>query len=89
MDSAAPAVELLAGDHTNEELAEIAEEIAETNRRRKSVQEETAKMCRTALDRGDCGDYAPVIFVPDAHEGVAGIVAGSLKEELNKQKCKI
>ena len=87
MGSAENGVELLAGCHTDEELADLAADIAETNRNRKAVQEETSRICRYALEHDEPGEYAPVIYAPGAHEGVAGIVAGSLKEELNKPVC--
>ena len=87
MGSAAGGVELLGSLHTEDELANIAADIAEINRKRKAVQEDTSRICRDALEREDCGKYAPVIFAPGAHEGVAGIVAGMLKEELNKPVC--
>ncbi len=87
MGSAENGVELLAGCHTDEELADLAADIAETNRNRKAVQEETSRICRHALEHDEPGEYAPVIYAPGAHEGVAGIVAGSLKEELNKPVC--
>ncbi len=87
MGSADDGVELLESVHPYERLTELAAGIAETNRSRKAIQEETSKICRRALEAGDCGEYAPVIFAPGAHEGVAGIVAGSLKEELNRPVC--
>ena len=87
MGSAEKGVELLGSFHPEAELADLAAEIAETNRRRKKAQDETSVICRKALDSGECGDYAPVIYAPGAHEGVAGIVAGSLKEELNRPIC--
>ena len=87
MGNASDGVELLAGDYSDAEFAELAASIAETNRSRKSVQEETVRICRAALEKEDTGEYAPVIYAPGAHEGVAGIVAGSLKEELNKPVC--
>ena len=87
MGKADNGVELLAGYHTDEELADLAAYIAETNRSRKKVQEETARICRYALEHDDPGEYAPVIYAPGAHEGVAGIVAGSLKEELGRPVC--
>ena len=87
MGSAAEGVDLLCGSHEESEFADLAADIAETNRKRKAVQEESAKICREALEKGDSGDYAPVIFAPGTHEGVAGIVAGNLKEQLGKPVC--
>ena len=35
----------------------------------KKIQEETARICRNALENDDPGEYAPVIYAPGAHEG--------------------
>lgn len=87
MGSADSGVELLESSRTPAELAVIAAEVVETNKLRKQAQESTAAICRAALENGTSGEYAPVIYAPGSHEGVAGIVAGSLKEELNKPVC--
>lgn len=87
MDRADKGVELLLSTESSEKLNELAQYIKKTNQNRKTVQEETSRVCKEKLLTEDCGDYAPVIFAPDAHEGVAGIVAGGLKEELNKPIC--
>lgn len=87
MDSAALGVELLASFDDKSKLDELADATVKTNITRKSVQEDTARRCEEAMAVGDCGDYAPIIFVPGAHEGVAGIVAGNLKERLRKPVC--
>jgi len=54
----------------------------DNNRARKTEQEKTRKLCRDIIEQGRSGELFPVIFAPDAHEGVAGIVAGHLKELL-------
>jgi len=87
MDNASKGVELLESEKDFDELFVLADEIIETNAKRKSAQEQTLKTCREALSAGACGEYAPIIFAPEAHEGVAGIVAGILKEELNRPVC--
>ena len=87
MGNAGIAVELLAGYESKLRLDELADETVRTNQQRKAVQEETTKICERVLASEDCGDYAPVICAPGAHEGVAGIVAGSLKERFYRPVC--
>lgn len=87
MGSAGLGVELLLRDGDAQRFDDLANETVRTNQLRKSVQEETSKLCDAVLAAEDCGDYAPVICVPGAHEGVAGIVAGNLKERLNRPVC--
>lgn len=87
MDSASMGVRLLASLDEKEELDKLADETVRTNIKRKSVQEETAKICENSLSSMDCGEYAPIIYAPGAHEGVAGIVAGNLKERFHKPVC--
>ena len=82
MDSAMPGVELLESRGSARRMEELARLTIKTNIERKSEQEKTARICRMKLAREDCGDYAPVILAEGAHEGVAGIVAGNLKELL-------
>ena len=80
-------VELLSSEKSINELEQIAITITETNKARKDVQEATFQICKNVLESNICGEYAPVIYAPGAHEGVAGIVAGNLKESLNKPVC--
>ncbi len=87
MGSAESGVELLESIRPSADLQMLAEEIRSTNIERKSVQEKTFRICMERMQTEDCGEYAPVIFAPGAHEGVAGIVAGSLKEDLNRPVC--
>lgn len=87
MDNAGLAVELLASYADKDKLDSLADETVRTNYKRKSVQEETARICEHALKTEDCGQYAPIINAPGAHEGVAGIVAGILKERFYKPVC--
>ena len=87
MGSAGPGVELLESRSSAERLDELAELTIKTNIERKAEQEKTFRICRQRLAEGNCGDYAPVILAEGAHEGVAGIVAGNLKEQLYRPVC--
>ena len=87
MDSAMPGVELLESRSGSRRLEDLARLTIKTNIERKSEQEKTARVCREKLAREDCGQYAPVILAEGAHEGVAGIVAGNLKEQLYRPVC--
>ena len=83
MGSASVGVELLTGkDDEMKRLNNLARQMYDNNQARKGIQEETSRKCLDAMVKEDCGKLFPVIFAPDAHEGVAGIVAGNLKESL-------
>ena len=87
MNSALPGVELLESTGSRQRLEALARLTIKTNIERKAEQEKTARVCRDKLAREDCGSYAPVILAEGAHEGVAGIVAGNLKEQLYRPVC--
>jgi len=87
MQSADLGVELLLGDKSKEELKKLAQAMVDNNAERKAVQDDTRKICMESIEKGGCGDLMPIIFAPGAHEGVAGIVAGNLKESLYKPVC--
>lgn len=83
MGSASVGVELLTGSADDmKRLYVLAKQMVDNNQARKSIQDETVRQCKDAMNSTDCGQLFPVIFAPDAHEGVAGIVAGNLKESL-------
>ncbi len=88
MGTADIAVELLSSDGSDPaRLASLAHTMVSNNETRKSEQEKTRRLCVEAMEGGECGDLFPVIYAPDGHEGVAGIVAGNFKEELYKPVC--
>ena len=87
MSSALPGVALLESVSGQKRLEELARLTIKANIERKSEQEKTARVCRDRLAKEDCGSWAPVILAEGAHEGVAGIVAGNLKEQLYKPVC--
>ena len=82
MDTAELGVELLEGsNHSMEELYKLATTMVDNNKARRQEQDKTAKICYEQMEKENCGDYFTVIRAPGAHEGVAGIVAGNLKEK--------
>lgn len=82
MDTAKLGVDLLeSGTRSMAELYEFANTMVNNNKMRRQEQEKTARICYDQMAKENCGDYFIVIKAPGAHEGVAGIVAGSLKEK--------
>ena len=57
----------------------ITQVIPGTVREVSAIADETQS--NEAISKENCGDYFLVINAPGAHEGVAGIVAGNLKEQ--------
>lgn len=70
----------------DEELCkEYAKELVELNSQRKSLTEEFANKAYDMVDNTDLKcDKVLVIFLPDCHESLAGIIAGRVKERYNK-----
>ena len=87
MATADAAVRLLAGIEDDGPLEDLAAFMIDCNKQRRSAQDGTRDICLNAIQSGGCGDLFPIIEAPGAHEGVAGIVAGSLKEQFNRPVC--
>ncbi len=66
------------------DVFDLAQKLVENNQKRKKVQEETYEIChRLLLEQGKNG-YFHLIYSPQAHEGIAGIVAGKLKDKYER-----
>ncbi|MBO5516860.1 MAG: single-stranded-DNA-specific exonuclease RecJ [Firmicutes bacterium] len=87
MATADSAVRLLAGLEDDGPLEDKAAFMVECNRNRRSAQDRTRDICMESIAAGNCGELFSVIEAPGAHEGVAGIVAGSLKEQFHRPVC--
>ncbi len=89
MGTADVAVELLSAGEGSDpmRLASLAYSMVSNNEIRKSEQEKTRRLCAEAMDSGVCGELFPIIYAPEGHEGVAGIVAGNFKEDLYRPVC--
>jgi len=82
MGTAALGVELLDGTGKSmAELYDLATTMVENNKIRRAEQDKTAKLCYEQIEGRSCGENFIIIKAPGAHEGVAGIVAGNLKEK--------
>ncbi len=64
-----------------ERAEEIALSLKELNDSRKALTDEAEQMAVEALEKGGCGDKVYVIYLPDCHESIAGIVAGRIREK--------
>ncbi|MBQ7702864.1 MAG: single-stranded-DNA-specific exonuclease RecJ [Firmicutes bacterium] len=73
-------VRLLTAKEGDLGIKDMAAQLNSMNDRRKSFQQETYVKCVALMDEGDF----KLIQCPDAHEGIAGIVAGKIKETYNR-----
>lgn len=82
MLDAKTAAKLLISEDDNE-IRECVEELIQNNRNRKNVQEDTYKTCVKEVDDKGAGNFI-LINSDEIHEGIAGIVAGKLKEKYER-----
>lgn len=70
----------------NNELdaGKIAEELVELNVQRKDMTAEGVEAAKAVVEDGKAGDKVMVIYLPDVHESLAGIIAGRIREICHK-----
>ncbi|MGN0711082.1 MAG: single-stranded-DNA-specific exonuclease RecJ [Anaerovoracaceae bacterium] len=84
MKTAGAGVELMQAKEPLE-IKGIVDQLMENNRERKRVQEETFRLCEEIIEEEKYeDDLFLIINCPDAHEGIAGIVAGKIKDKYKK-----
>ena len=76
IEDASVAVKLLAADENDDEIHELVSDLIFKNRERKRLQADTYKKCLKLTEKADF----MLIRCDDAHEGIAGIVAGKIKD---------
>lgn len=83
LDSAKKGLELLLAKDERSALS-IAEELKEINAARKTMTEQGKLQAMELVESQYMEDEVLVVYMPDLHESLAGIVAGRLKEKYNK-----
>lgn len=76
IEDASQAVKLLLSPDKGPEVSEMVDDIIFKNKERKRIQSDTFRSC---MDLADDEDFK-IIRCDDAHEGIAGIVAGKIKD---------
>lgn len=64
--------------------AAIARELVELNIQRKDMTAESVEVARDLVERNHKEDKVLVIYLPDTHESLAGIIAGRIREMYHK-----
>ena len=84
LDTAAKALQMLNCDDFGEAVT-IAGELKELNDSRKEMTRQGAEAAVAMIEEGGLGeDKVLVIYLPDCHESLAGIIAGRIKEKYHK-----
>ena len=84
LDSAKKGLELLLMED-DEEAKNLAQEIVDLNDARENMTKEGVDRAINIIDSTDINnDKILVVYIPDIHESLAGIVAGRVKEQYNK-----
>ena len=84
LDTAKRALELFSCEDFNE-ACQIATELRQLNEMRKSITEDgVIKASSIIEEEGMSEDRVLVVYLPEVHESVAGIIAGRLKEKYYK-----
>ncbi|MBO6155173.1 MAG: single-stranded-DNA-specific exonuclease RecJ [Lachnospiraceae bacterium] len=84
LDSATVAIELLESTSPIE-AARLAEKLQSLNEERKNMTEMGIRIAEeTILNEGMKNDVVLVVYLPDVHESVAGIIAGRIRERFER-----
>lgn len=83
IDDASMDVELLTADD-GKKAEELANRITECNYKRRSLQDDTFEKCTEIIEKDLINDKILLVEAPDVHEGVAGIVAGKLRDKYKR-----
>lgn len=62
------------------DAAKIAAELVELNAQRKDMTAEGVEEAKRVVEEGNAGEKVLVIFLPEVHESLAGIIAGRIRE---------
>ncbi|MBQ4282850.1 MAG: single-stranded-DNA-specific exonuclease RecJ [Lachnospira sp.] len=84
LDTAAKAVELLM-ETDSDKVREMAQMLRSFNEERKEMTEKQAKLAIEKVEaQAEQADNVLVVYLPDCHESIAGIIAGRVREHFYK-----
>ncbi len=84
LDTASKAIELLMEQDSTKALV-MANELVELNAERKAMTQKGIDKAKELIETSDLAkDRVLVIYIPELHESLAGIVAGRIRESYNK-----
>lgn len=64
--------------------SEIAAELVDLNAQRKGMTAEGVELAMQQVEEGNTGEKVLVVYLPDVHESLAGIIAGRIREACHK-----
>ena len=84
LDTAARSLELLLEDNM-EDAMKLADDLYDLNQSRKAMTEQGKGQAIQSIEENNLGkDRVLVVYLPDCHESLAGIIAGRIREAYNK-----
>ena len=84
LDTAARSLELLLADNM-EDAMKLADDLYDLNQSRKAMTEQGKEQSIQSIEENNLGkDRVLVVYLPDCHESLAGIIAGRIREAYNK-----
>lgn len=84
LDTAARSLELLLADNM-EDAMKLADDLYDLNQSRKAMTEQGKDQAIQSIEENNLGkDRVLVVYLPDCHESLAGIIAGRIREAYNK-----
>ena len=84
LDTAARSLELLLADNM-EDAMKPADDLYDLNQSRKAMTEQGKEQAIQSIEENNLGkDRVLVVYLPDCHESLAGIIAGRIREAYNK-----
>ena len=84
LDTAARALELLCADNLDMAM-KLADDLYDLNQSRKAMTEQGKEQAIQAIENSQMNeDRVLVVYLPECHESLAGIIAGRIREAYNK-----
>lgn len=84
LDTAARSLELLLADNMDDAMR-LADDLYDLNQSRKAMTEQGKEQAIQSIEENNLGeDRVLVVYLPDCHESLAGIIAGRIREAYNK-----